>query len=242
MDFSPFPYASILVPIPKILKNVRAYGLGIEAKLNLSLTLSLPLSHVWSWGESLTVAVQSLSHVWLCNSGDCSTPGFPVLHYLPEFAQCNRYPYTKRNDNTIRFTVKNKGKCLLPINVSRSLTHYHAYSNESIKVSYFSPLFCRPESPALLFPSWELGSCTDVLASPSLDAWVCPITGLSASESCWLLGFSMYPSHPLLHLQPQFTQVWTVTASGPKINNIPSLLLIYLPFQKIFFKYLFMLT
>ena len=31
-----------LVPIPKILKNVRAYGLEIEAKLNLSLTLSLP--------------------------------------------------------------------------------------------------------------------------------------------------------------------------------------------------------
>ena len=143
----------------------------------------------------------------LCNSGDCSTPGFPVLHYLPEFAQSHRYPYTKRNDNTIRFTVKNKGKCLLPINVSRSLTHYHAYSNESIKVSYFSPLFCRPESPALLFPSWELGSCTDVLASPSLDAWVCPITGLPASEFCWLLGFSMYPSHPLLHLRPQFTQV-----------------------------------
>ena len=23
----------------------------------------------------------------LCDSTDCSTPGFPVLHYLPEFAQ-----------------------------------------------------------------------------------------------------------------------------------------------------------
>ena len=23
----------------------------------------------------------------LCNPMDCSTPGFPVLHYLPEFAQ-----------------------------------------------------------------------------------------------------------------------------------------------------------
>ena len=31
--------------------------------------------------------VQSLSHVWLCDPMDCSTPGFPVLHYLPEFAQ-----------------------------------------------------------------------------------------------------------------------------------------------------------
>ena len=34
-----------------------------------------------------SVVVQSLSHVWLCNSKDCSTPTFPVLHYLPEFAQ-----------------------------------------------------------------------------------------------------------------------------------------------------------
>ena len=23
----------------------------------------------------------------LCNPMDCSTPGFPVLHYLPDFAQ-----------------------------------------------------------------------------------------------------------------------------------------------------------
>ena len=33
------------------------------------------------------VVVQSLSRVRLCNPMDCSTPGFPVLHYLPEFAQ-----------------------------------------------------------------------------------------------------------------------------------------------------------
>ena len=31
--------------------------------------------------------IQSLSRVWLCNPMDCSTPGFPVLHYLLEFAQ-----------------------------------------------------------------------------------------------------------------------------------------------------------
>ena len=32
-------------------------------------------------------SVQSLSRVRLCNPMDCSTPGFPVLHNLPEFAQ-----------------------------------------------------------------------------------------------------------------------------------------------------------
>ena len=31
--------------------------------------------------------VQSVSRVQLCNPMDCSTPGFPILHYLPEFAQ-----------------------------------------------------------------------------------------------------------------------------------------------------------
>ena len=32
--------------------------------------------------------VQSLSHIWLCNPVDCSTPGFPV-HQFPELAQTN---------------------------------------------------------------------------------------------------------------------------------------------------------
>ena len=36
---------------------------------------------------SKVVVVQSLSHVWLCDTMDCSMPGFPVLCYLPEFAQ-----------------------------------------------------------------------------------------------------------------------------------------------------------
>ena len=31
-------------------------------------------------------SVQSLSHVWLCNPMDCSTPGFPVHHQLPKLA------------------------------------------------------------------------------------------------------------------------------------------------------------
>ena len=33
------------------------------------------------------LVVQSLSHIRLCEPMDCSTPGFPVYHYLPEVAQ-----------------------------------------------------------------------------------------------------------------------------------------------------------
>ena len=36
---------------------------------------------------AIPFVVQSLSCVWLCNPMDCSTQGFPVLHYLPELAQ-----------------------------------------------------------------------------------------------------------------------------------------------------------
>ena len=36
---------------------------------------------------ALWIVVQLMSCVWLCNSMDSSTPGFLVLHYLPEFAQ-----------------------------------------------------------------------------------------------------------------------------------------------------------
>ena len=32
------------------------------------------------------VVVQSFSRVWLCDPTDCSMLGFPVLHFLPEFA------------------------------------------------------------------------------------------------------------------------------------------------------------
>ena len=37
--------------------------------------------------QLLFFIIQSLSHVRLCDPMDCSTPSFPVLHYLLEFAQ-----------------------------------------------------------------------------------------------------------------------------------------------------------
>ena len=35
--------------------------------------------------QMVFVVIKSLSHVWLFDPMDCSTPGFPVLHYLLEF-------------------------------------------------------------------------------------------------------------------------------------------------------------
>ena len=48
-----------------------------------SCTLALFL--LWSF-DTFFVAVQSLSRIRLCNCMDCSSPGFPVLQYLPDFA------------------------------------------------------------------------------------------------------------------------------------------------------------
>ena len=39
----------------------------------------------------VVIVVKPLSHVQLCKPMDCSTPGFPVLHYLPEFAQTHAH-------------------------------------------------------------------------------------------------------------------------------------------------------
>ena len=48
------------------------------------------LAPCWTWEEHLDAlrpSVQLLSHAWLCDPTDCSTPGFPVLHSLLELAQ-----------------------------------------------------------------------------------------------------------------------------------------------------------
>ena len=42
---------------------------------------------MYSKQHNINIVVQSPSHVQLCDPVDCSTPGFLVLHYLPEFAQ-----------------------------------------------------------------------------------------------------------------------------------------------------------
>ena len=47
-------------------------------------------------------SVQSLSHVpSLCDSTDCSTPGFPLLHCLPEFTQT----HVHRVDHAIQHLI-----------------------------------------------------------------------------------------------------------------------------------------
>ena len=43
--------------------------------------------YVYEFVSVFFSSVQLLSHVWFCSPMDCSTPGFPVHHQLPELAQ-----------------------------------------------------------------------------------------------------------------------------------------------------------
>ena len=66
----------------KCFENLLCMGIVIGIQYVLShLILMAAL-----WG-GFVVVVQSLSYLILWDPMDCSTPGFPVLHCLPEFAQ-----------------------------------------------------------------------------------------------------------------------------------------------------------
>ena len=48
----------------------------------------LAFEAIWSWTSVIYCCCSvAKSCPTLCDPMDCSTPGFPVLHYLPEFTQ-----------------------------------------------------------------------------------------------------------------------------------------------------------
>ena len=68
-------------------------------------------------------SVQSLSCVQLCDSLDCSTPGFPVHHQLPELART--HVHWVRDAITLQF--KSKRSSTLSFLYSPALTSIHDY-------------------------------------------------------------------------------------------------------------------
>ena len=56
-----------------------------KEKINVSMYMCY--THICT----LISSVQSLSYVWLCNPMDCSTPGFPDHHQLPELTQTHTH-------------------------------------------------------------------------------------------------------------------------------------------------------
>ena len=96
----------------------------------------------WNWfsvgGQSpclLLLLVQSLSHVqvFVSDSMDCSTPGFPVLHYLPEFAQI----HVLWIDDAIQSSHPLFSSCLqsFPASGSFPMSQFFASGGQSIGAS-----------------------------------------------------------------------------------------------------------
>ena len=69
------PHGSSVYPNP-LTQIIRSFMIW-----TLTLTTHLPMLSFY------VVVVQWLSDVWLSDPMNCSTPSFPVLHYLPEFTK-----------------------------------------------------------------------------------------------------------------------------------------------------------
>ena len=69
-------------------------------------------------------SVQSLSHVWLCQPINRSTPGLPVHHQLPEFTQT---PIHWVGD-----TIQPSHPLLSPSPSHLNLSQHQVFSNESV--------------------------------------------------------------------------------------------------------------
>ena len=76
-------------------------------------------------------AVQVLNCVWLCNPKDCSTPGFPVLQYLPEFAQTHVHWV---DDATVQSHPLSPTSPAFNLSQHQSLFQWTGYSHQVAKV------------------------------------------------------------------------------------------------------------
>ena len=77
------------------------------------------------------------SHSTVCNSMDCSTPGFPVLHHLLGFAQTHVHWVTDASYLTISFSATLFSFCLqsFPASGSFPMSRFYVSGGQSIGAS-----------------------------------------------------------------------------------------------------------
>ena len=95
-------------------------------------------------------SVQLLSCVWLCDPRDCSTPGFPVHHQLPELTQT--YVHSRWCHPIISTSVIPFSSCLQSSPASRpfQMSQFFALGGQSIGVS--ASVSVLPMNTQNLFP------------------------------------------------------------------------------------------
>ena len=97
----------------------RASSLNIK-RLLLKKTRSSKLSNLALFYVCCCCCSVAQSFPTLCNPMNCSIPGFPVLHYLPEFAQTH-CPLSRWGLPVISSSVTTFSSCLQPFPASGSL-------------------------------------------------------------------------------------------------------------------------
>ena len=83
----------------------------------------MAIIHSVSIEENIVHCSVAKSCLTLCNRMDCSTPGFPVLHYLPEFAQTHGH--------WVGDTTQTSHSLSHPLTFAFNLSQHHGLSSES---------------------------------------------------------------------------------------------------------------
>ena len=135
------------------------------SKWRLNLWLRDTLGENLPQRELLLNSSVAKSYLTLCNPMDCSMPGFPVLHHLPEFAQTH-----VGNSNR---------KKILPLSIN---SYKSPFTTNCMDLKYFVQaiynLLRRNYLTSLEFSSFFLTTlCTDI--------WICIET--TCLHRCWLL-------------------------------------------------------
>ena len=84
---------------------------------------------------SIVVIVQSPSHVWLCDHMDCSTPGLPVPHHLPDFAQVH-VPCIS-DDIQPSHPLMSSSPSAINLSQHQGLFHWVSYSHQMNRILEF---------------------------------------------------------------------------------------------------------
>ena len=114
---------------------------------------------------SSTIQFSSVAQLCLtpCNPMDCSTPGFPVLHYLPEFAQTHIHWCHPTDSFSVFSSFPQKVFCGMPVQREAPGTKTSLRSSACcillcvcVCVYVFSCVqLCNPHGPARLLCPWN---------------------------------------------------------------------------------------
>ena len=119
-------------------------GMFLTQGLNLCLLLAGRFFTIEPPGISYQFSsVQSLVCPTLCDPMDCSTPGFPVHHQLPELAQTHVHRDSYATHPTISFSIIPFSSCLqsFPASGSFPISQFFTSGGQSTGVSALASVF-----------------------------------------------------------------------------------------------------